>query len=126
MVQGVVKLGKNSLKKDNKAVKAARQQQKEKKFAKKGSSVKLPSANNKFRNEALDDRELSKAITKANEQKIAAKLLQDGGNLGSADLSSKGKELAKELRRSQVKKKLTRVEEKLRDIRAQAEKEGRI
>lgn len=126
MVQGTVKLGKNSLKKDNKAVKAARQQQKEKKFAKKGSAVKLPSANNKFRNEALDDRELSKAITKANEQKIAAKLLQDGGSLGSADLSSKGKELAKELRRSQVKKKLTRVEEKLRDIRAQAEKEGRV
>ena len=38
----------------------------------------------------------------------------------------KGKELNKEIRRSQVKKKVGRVEEKLNILKAKAEREGLI
>lgn len=79
---------------------------------------------NKFRNEALDERALSKEIDKANEQKVAAKLLQGGGKIGFTDLLQKGKSLNKEIRRSQVKKKLGRVEEKLVELEKKAEAEG--
>jgi len=73
---------------------------------------------------AIEEKELSKAIDKANEQKVAAKLLQNGGLMKTADLIAKGKELSKEQRRKQVKKKLTRVEEKLKTLKEKAEKEG--
>ena len=64
------------------------------------------------------------AIDKANEQKVAAKLIQGGGKLATKDIMQRGKELNKEQRRSQVKKKLSRVEEKLRDLKDKAEREG--
>jgi hypothetical protein len=67
---------------------------------------------------------LKAAIDKANEQKIAAKTIQDGGHLAISDLKKKGKELNREQRRTQVKKKLTRVEEKLVALKAKAEREG--
>jgi hypothetical protein len=91
---------------------------------KKGNPLQLPRSN--FRNEALDERALSKAIDKANEQKVAAKLIQGGGKIGTKDLVQKGKELNKDLRRSQVKRKLTRVEEKLNALETKAEAEGLI
>jgi predicted HicB family RNase H-like nuclease len=65
-----------------------------------------------------------KAIDKANEQKVAAKLLQGGGKINTKDILHRAKELNREQRRSQVKKKLTRVEEKLQDLRQKADKEG--
>ena len=74
--------------------------------------MKLPK--NQWRNEALDDRAFSKAIAKASEAKVAAKLFQGGGRIGLSDITQKGKELNKEMRRNQVKKKLTKVEEKLK------------
>jgi hypothetical protein len=82
------------------------------KMSKKGSSLKLP--NGRFRDAALDDRDLSKAIDKANEQKVAAKLLQAGGKIAAVDLKAAGKEYNKNIRRTQLKRKLTRVEEKLK------------
>jgi hypothetical protein len=91
---------------------------------KKGSSLKLP--NNRFRYEAMEERRLTKAIDKANEQKVAAKLIQGGERIGTTDIMKKGKELNKELRRSQVKKKLTRVEEKLEALKDKAEREGLV
>lgn len=94
------------------------------KAAKLGSVIQLP--NKHFRQQAMDERELSKAIDKANEQKVAAKLVQGGGKLATKDILQRGKELNRQQRRSQVKKKLTRVEEKLRDLKAKAEKEGLI
>ncbi len=66
-------------------------------------------------------RALTKAINKSNEQKLAAKVLQGGGFMTSSDLMKKGKELSKELRRKQVKKKLTRVEEKLAELKKKDE-----
>ena len=97
--------------KSNNSAKIKKKQQKSKQ-AKLGSSLKLPK--NQWRNEALDDRALSKAIAKASEAKVAAKLFQGGGRIGLSDITQKGKELNKEMRRNQVKKKLTKVEEKLK------------
>ena len=67
---------------------------------------------------------MSKEIDKANEQKVAAKLLQGGGKVATTDLLQKGKALNKDIRRSQVKRKLTRVEEKLNELEKKAEQEG--
>eukprot|EP01038_Epipyxis_sp_PR26KG_P009789 gene9789-13170_t len=92
------------------------------KKVKKGNSLQLPKS--QFRDEALDDRALTKAIGKANEQKVSAKLLQDGGKIGMVDILQKGKELNKELRRSMVKKKVGRVEAKLKELKEKAEHEG--
>mmetsp|Transcript_5025 Transcript_5025/g.7679 ORF Transcript_5025/g.7679 Transcript_5025/m.7679 type:complete len:126 (+) Transcript_5025:75-452(+) len=107
-----------------KSAKITKQILKAKKKTKKGSSVQLP--NSKFREEAELDRRLSQAINKSNEQKIAAKVIQAGGKIGTSDIMQRGKELSKEQRRSQVKKKVTRVEEKLKAITEKAEREGKI
>eukprot|EP00600_Ochromonadales_sp_CCMP1393_P007377 CAMPEP_0174959622 /NCGR_PEP_ID=MMETSP0004_2-20121128/3278_1 /TAXON_ID=420556 /ORGANISM="Ochromonas sp., Strain CCMP1393" /LENGTH=101 /DNA_ID=CAMNT_0016207959 /DNA_START=144 /DNA_END=449 /DNA_ORIENTATION=+ len=92
------------------------------KQAKKGNPLQLPKG--KYRDEALDDRALSKAINKASEQKVAAKLIQDGSKLQSTDLMQKGKELSREQRRAQVKKKVGRVEQKLNELKARSEMDG--
>ncbi len=92
--------------------------------AKKGNPLQLPK--NQFRDEALDDRALSKEIGKASEQKLAAKVIQDGVKLKLSDILQKGKELNKEQRRKQHKKKVGRVQEKLRELEAKAEEEGLI
>lgn len=92
--------------------------------AKKGNPLQLPK--NRFRDEALDDRELSKAIGKASEQKIAAKVIQDGVKLKLTDVLQKGKELNREERRKLLKKKVGRVAEKLKELEARAEEEGLV
>eukprot|EP01036_Dinobryon_divergens_P028480 gene28480-37431_t len=106
-----------------KAVKATHKDKKNTnpKFTRKGNPLQLPK---RFRDEALDERALSKEIDKANEQKVAAKLLQGGGKVATTDLLQKGKSLNKDIRRSQVKRKLTRVEEKLNELEKKAEQEG--
>jgi hypothetical protein len=124
MVQGSKKFlpsRPNSLK--AKAVKATRKDKNNTnpKFTRKGNPLQLPK---RFRDEALDERALSKEIDKANEQKVAAKLLQGGGKVATTDLLQKGKSLNKDIRRSQVKRKLTRVEEKLNELEKKAEQGG--
>lgn len=94
------------------------------KQAKLGSSVILPKG--RFREFAEDSRILSKAIDKSNEQKVAAKVLQGGGKIATKDILQRGKELNKEQRRSQVKKKLGRVEEKLKSLKEAADAKGLI
>ena len=125
MVQGSKKLtgrpgvGKSS---HSAQVKAAKKVMKSKKYAKKGTPLQLPK--HQFRDEALDDHTLSKAIDKASEQKVAAKFVQSGGKLGLKDVMKAGKELHKDQRRSMVKKKVGRVEEKLKELKAKAEHDG--
>lgn len=80
--------------------------------ARKGNPIQLPKG--KFRNEALDDRQLSKAIAAASEQKVAAKLIQSGGKAKTNDIMQKGKELSKEQNRQRLTKKVGRVEQKLK------------
>lgn len=124
MVQGNVKKGKvakpqkNSAGLSGKMLKQMRLSNK----AKKGAPVQVPRG--RYRNEALDDRDLSKEIAKSSEQKVAAKLIQDGGKLKTSDILQKGKELNKELRRKLLKKKVGRVEEKLKNLEAEAEEKG--
>ena len=74
----------------------------------------------------MEEIELSKAIDRSNEQKMAAKVLQGGGLMLNPEFTKKGKELNKEKRVKMVKKKLTRVEEKLKELKTKAEKEGLI
>jgi hypothetical protein len=62
-------------------------------------------------------RDLTKAINKANEQKMAAKVIQGGSLKLSRELLQSGKELARELRREQVKRKVGRVEQKLEELK---------
>jgi len=75
----------------------------------------------------VEEKILSRAIDQANEAKCAAKLLQSGGMLATLrDTTIKGKELNKEKKRKLVKKKVGRVEEKLKELKATAEKKGLI
>ncbi len=97
---------------------------KREKQAKKGNPLQLPK--NTFRDEALDDRALSRAIDKASEQKVAAKVIQDGGKLKLADVVQKGKELNREERRKMLKKKVGRVQEKLQELEEKAVAEGLV
>jgi hypothetical protein len=120
MVQGYVKSKKGNVESKNKNNRLVKAELKKMKFAKKGSGTKISQPVDK------EDRLLSKAIDKASEQKMAAKVIQGGGRLTTTDLMQRGKELNKETRRSQVKKKLGRVEEKLKAIREAAEKQGKI
>ena len=121
MVQGNLKHSKKS----NKNMDSARVKKAEakSKTVLKGNPRQLPKKI--FRNEALDDRDLSKAINKSSEQKVAAKLLQGGGTLKTTDIRKTGKELNREKRRNLVKRKLTRVEEKLKDLQAKTEIDAR-
>jgi phage pi2 protein 07 len=126
MVQGNVKKSKSArpVVKNERSAKVVQKIMKEKKLTSKGGGrTYLP--NNKFRDEAIMDRQISQAINKSNEQKIAARVIQDGGKMKASDLVQKGKELNREQRRSQVKKKVSRVEEKLKTLRAAAEKSGK-
>lgn len=52
---------------------------------------------------------------------MSAKVLQAGGVVGLTDLLQRGKELSREQRREQLKKKKSRVEEKLKELKKQAE-----
>ena len=87
----------------------------------KGAPLKPPKH---MSSDALEEMELSRAIDKSNEQKVAAKLIQDGKKIALCDIMTRGKELNRENRRSQVKRKLTRVEEKLQELKASAESSG--
>uniref|UniRef100_A0A7S3HRZ6 Uncharacterized protein n=1 Tax=Spumella elongata TaxID=89044 RepID=A0A7S3HRZ6_9STRA len=127
MVQGAKKLaggrpgtGKAS---HSSQVKTARKALKLKQYAKKGTPLQLPKG--KFRDEALDDHALTKAIDKASEQKVAAKFVQGGGKLGLKEVMQAGKDLNKEKRRSMVKRKVGRVEEKLKILQAKKEMDGK-
>jgi thiamine kinase-like enzyme len=99
---------------------------KSKKQTPRAREVALPGANNRFREEAEMDRKLTQAINKSNEQKVAARLIQSGNKIATTDILQKGKELSKKQRRDQVKKKVSRVEEKLQALHAAAEKSGKI
>eukprot|EP00607_Mallomonas_marina_P008535 CAMPEP_0182419022 /NCGR_PEP_ID=MMETSP1167-20130531/3411_1 /TAXON_ID=2988 /ORGANISM="Mallomonas Sp, Strain CCMP3275" /LENGTH=120 /DNA_ID=CAMNT_0024593583 /DNA_START=50 /DNA_END=412 /DNA_ORIENTATION=+ len=85
-----------------------------------GNPLHLPK--NKYQLEALNDRDLTKAICKSSEQKVAGKLIQGGGLLKVADIRKAGKELNREQKRSLVKRKLTRIEETLKQLKAEEEK----
>jgi hypothetical protein len=87
-----------------------------------GGSIVLPK--NSFREEEILDRKLSRAIDKASEQKVAAKLIQDGCRLSLGDIMSQGKELNRERKRSIVKRKVGKVEEKLNQLKESVEQES--
>jgi len=122
MVQGGKKLSSGrpgALKKENSAKQKRLVVNSQK--VKKGNPLKLPKKH--FLNEALENRDITKAIGKSIEQKLAAKVIQGGGNIGLRDVMQKGKELSKEMRRKEVKKRKTRVELKLEELKALAAKD---
>lgn len=120
MAQGLGKLKPNANKKSSTSAKFAKKVMKAKAI-KKGAPLALPK--NSYRNEAVLDRELSRAIDKANESKVAAKAIQDGGRMGLKDIMQKGKELNREQKRSLMKRKVGRVEEKLNKLKAAEEED---
>lgn len=124
MVQGLKKHGTKpgALKKAARSGKVIKREKQQLQLKVGKGQLQLPKG--KFREIAMEDRELSKAIAKANEQKVAGKLIQGGGKLTTKDILQKGKELNREKRRSEVKKKVGRVEEKLRELKEKAEREG--
>ena len=89
MVQSFKKSGGGVPRQNMKSKSSAKFKKKEvkSKQAKLGSTLKLPKSQNKWLNEALDDRALSKAIAVSSEQKVAAKLYQGGGRIGICELS---------------------------------------
>ena len=120
-----------------------------KKKAKVGQQIKLPTKK-KALDDALDDAALSSAILRANEAKVASKMLQAGGKIGigacpfllfwlkrlcylliflfqlnfltllsylyihTVDITERGKEINREKRRSQLTKKLSKAEQRLK------------
>ncbi len=124
MVQGGKKLSSRPSGKNKQAsAKAAHKLAKAKARTKKGN----PSSAGRWRQrgstgERKEDTALSKAIATASEAKVAAKLLQAGKSLSTAkDVLAKGKELNKEKRREQVKKKVGRTEENYLKAKAKEE-----
>jgi len=84
MVQGTKKIVSKSIISSKSHLKSAKHTQKImkiKKKTKKGTPLQLPKG--RYRDDAMDDRALSKAIDKASEVKVAAKLVQDGGKINS-------------------------------------------
>lgn len=89
MVQGSNKLSggrPGAIKKINSA-KLKRQEFNSKKV-KLGAPKQLPK--NHFRAEAIEDRQITKAIGKVIEQKVAAKVIQSGGKVGLKDIMKQG------------------------------------
>jgi hypothetical protein len=84
-----------------------------KKMALKGNPLKMPKRNTGNISEAMAEKDLSKAIARKSEAGCASKLFQDGGKITIKDTTQAGKEINREKRRDQVKKKLSRIEEKL-------------
>jgi hypothetical protein len=114
MVQGNKKLAggrPGAVKKENSA-KSKRKLFNQQK-TKKGSSLKLPKSGHNFYSEALEDRDITKAIGQAIEQKIASKVVQAGGKIGLRDVMEKGKEMRRQEKRKLLKRKKSRLEEKL-------------
>mmetsp|Transcript_38753 Transcript_38753/g.51060 ORF Transcript_38753/g.51060 Transcript_38753/m.51060 type:complete len:128 (+) Transcript_38753:46-429(+) len=115
MAQGSMKVkGKKGKpnKKQLKKAKAHSKNQRER-LAKKGNPLKA--AKNKQRKlQALEQREITKAINRNNEEMLAAKAIQGGDTIHLAELRSKGKQMVKEIRRNLLKKKDSRIEEKLK------------
>jgi hypothetical protein len=69
--------------------------------------------------------EISKAIAKKNEKTVAGKLLQSGNMLTTLkEVQRVGKEHNKEVNRSMVKKKLSKVEEKIKELTSKADEKG--
>jgi hypothetical protein len=123
MAQGSKKMTRPSAPKKANSARAKKAIQKAK-VVQKGEGLKVPK--NQFRYEALNDRAVTAAIDKKNEQIIAGRVIQSGGKMKSTDLMQKGKELNKEERRKVTKRKVGRVEEKLIALKAKAEKQGLI
>ncbi len=69
---------------------------------------------------------MTKKISASVEQKIAAKSIQGGTKLEMNDILQSGKALNRENRRTEVKKKIGRVQQKLNDLKEKAEAEGLI
>lgn len=116
MVQGTYSKPKQSNLKTKKSTSGSQYTKKLHNNAKLGNPLQLPKNNNIYLNEALTSRLLSKEINKASEQKVAAKLIQVGGKITTNDIKMRGKELSKELRKNEVKKKIGRVEAKLNNL----------
>ena len=125
MDQGLKRLGSRGgqvSKSKSATAKAAKQKVRDQKI-RKGNPTQLPK---KRTGDILDDIALTKAIDKSNTEKVAAKLIQDGGRVSLLDIMKGGKDINREKRRDQVKKKLTRVEDKLKQLREKAESEGKL
>ena len=116
------KMGKKVVR-NTKSAKVQQKIMKAKKNTKSGLATKLP--NKAFRGEAMMDRQLSKEIGKKCEKIVSAKLVQTGAKLSLSDLQAKGKDLARDIRRKQVKKKVSRVEEKLKVMIQDSENGGK-
>jgi hypothetical protein len=113
MAQGVLVKKKKAVKSQPRA-----KQQKQKAITKKGARAAPPK-----RKAAVADFEenmvVTKTINKHNEAMISAKAVQAGGRLKTSDLQAKGKETAKEIKRTMLKKKSSKLEETLRELKAQ-------
>jgi len=115
MAQGLITKKKKAVKAQPRA-----KQQKQKAVTKKGARAAPPKRKAAVA-EFEDNAVVTKTINRHNEAMIAAKAVQAGGRLKMSDLQSKGKETAKEIKRTMLKKKSSKLEETLRELKAQEE-----
>lgn len=122
MTQGGKKISNirpGEVRKSGKSAKAVKQMKKAQQ-AKKGNPTQAPKGR-RLDEETEMDLLLSKAIDKSNEKKVAAKALQSGVRVHTKDLLAGGKELNREERRKLLKNKVSRVEQKLRQLEKKTE-----
>merc|ERR1712196_450365 len=120
MAQGLKKPSKNTTKGINKKQTFSKLQ-KVKKKTKKGSSVKLSKFKDPISNAIQKNAiKVSKQINKNVETMMAAKCLQAGDQISLRDVKEVGKKHVRDVKRSMFKKKKSRMEEKLEELRREA------
>ncbi|CAM9151434.1 unnamed protein product, partial [Choristocarpus tenellus] len=120
MAQGGYKARKKALKVKGKAGKGGkvvsksnRTVNKGKTAAKKGCELSPDTVNVLAPNAERDGKKTTKMINSNNEQQMAARCFQNQEKISLNDIQVKGRELAREIKRTSLKKKKTRIEEKL-------------
>mmetsp|Transcript_36106 Transcript_36106/g.52889 ORF Transcript_36106/g.52889 Transcript_36106/m.52889 type:complete len:132 (+) Transcript_36106:28-423(+) len=108
-------------KKQRAKVKAQTKKQRERLVRKGNPGQKAKTSQRKL--QAIEQSAITKEINKKNEQMLAGKAIQGGDTLFMRELKTKGKEITKEIRRNALKKKESRIEEKLAKAK---EKLGRL
>ncbi|GAB5034475.1 Hypothetical protein NocV09_01900950 [Nannochloropsis oceanica] len=116
MAQGMNKLSKKGLA-AQKGKKAHAKASSKRTAAKKGNPTQLPK-NIQRRGMALEQARITKAINQNVERVSSARALKAGDTFSMNDVKSIGKELNRDIRREEMTRKKTRVEEKLAELQA--------
>ncbi|EWM29852.1 hypothetical protein Naga_100017g7 [Nannochloropsis gaditana] len=118
MAQGLAKLSKKGF--SQKSKKAHAKASSKRTAAKKGNPTQLPK-NIQRRGMALEQARITKAINQNVERVSSARALKAGDTFSMQDVKRIGKEMNRDMRREELSRKKSRVEEKLAELQAKVE-----